>query len=223
MGRGPPARHRRAGRHAGGHRALRARRAQRAPPAHPRPVRQPHRRGRARPLLGLAAAAGGRARDPLAALARGACGRARGPRRADVPLEPGQRGRHVPRVDDLLGDPGAAPQRGARGRVGAAPDPPLARPGRPGRDGDDREAGRLGRPRQHHLRRARRRRPVRDHRPQVVLLLSAVRRLPDARPGPRRACPASCSRAATRASASSGSRTSWARARCPPPRSSSTG
>ena len=72
---------------------------------------------------------------------------------------------------------------------------------RPGRHGHDREAGRLRRARQHHPRRARRRRRLRDHRPQVVLLLSPVRRLPHARPGARRACPASCSRAATRASA----------------------
>ena len=46
--------------------------------------------------------------------------------------------------------------------------------------------GRLGRPRQHHPRRAGRRRPVRAPRPQVVLLVSAVRRVPGARAGARR-------------------------------------
>ena len=40
--------------------------------------------------------------------------------------------------------------------------------------GDDREAGRLRRARQQHARRARGRRRLRDHRPQVVLLLSAA-------------------------------------------------
>ena len=68
---------------------------------------------------------------------------------------------------------------------------PSLRRGRAGRHGHDREAGRLRRARQHHLGRARGRRPVRDHRPQVVLLLSALRRLPDARPGRRRASRAS--------------------------------
>ncbi len=58
---------------------------------------------------------------------------------------------------------------------------------RPRRHGDDREAGRLGRARQHHPRRAAGRRDLRADRPQVVLLLSPVRRLPDARPGARRA------------------------------------
>ena len=70
LGRGPPARHGRAGRQPRGDRALRALRAQRAPPPHPRPLRAPHRRGGARPLVALAAAPGGGARDPLAALAR---------------------------------------------------------------------------------------------------------------------------------------------------------
>ena len=105
-------------------------------------------------------------------------------------------------------------------------EPRLTRPElrrrRPGRHGDDREAGRLGRARQHHARRARRRRHLRDHRPQVVLLLSPVRRLPDARPGARRALVLPVRGRATRASASSGSRTSSARARCRRARSSST-
>ena len=61
---------------------------------------------------------------------------------------------------------------------------------------------------------------VRDPRPQVVLLVSAVRRVPGAGPGARRACRASWS-SAGRGWSSSGSRTSSARARCRPPRSSS--
>ena len=48
------------------HRALRA---QRAGPAHARPLRQPRRRRRPRPLLALAAAPGDRARDALPPLA----------------------------------------------------------------------------------------------------------------------------------------------------------
>ena len=55
------------------------------------------------------------------------------------------------------------------------------------RDGDDRAPGRLGRARQHHARRAARRRRLRAARPQVVLLVSAVRRVPRARAGAGRA------------------------------------
>ena len=66
------------------------------------------------------------------------------------------------------------------------------------------------------------RRRLGAHRPQVVLLVSAVRRLPHARPGARRAVVLPDRGHATRASASSGSRTSSARARCRRPRSSST-
>ena len=58
------------------------------------------------------------------------------------------------------------------------------------------------------------------HRPQVVLLLSAVRRVPRARAGARRASRASCSSAGPGWS-SSASRTSSAPARCPRARSSS--
>ena len=98
----------------------------------------------------------------------------------------GQRRRDVPGLDDLLGDPGAAARPGHRRRVGAAADAARLRARRAVRDGDDREAGRLGRARQHHARGAGRRRLVGAHRPQVVLLVSAVRRLPGARAGPVR-------------------------------------
>ena len=58
------------------------------------------------------------------------------------------------------------------------------------------------------------------HRPQVVLLVSAVRRLPRARAGARRAVVLRA-RARRRGWSSSASRTSSARARCPRARSSS--
>ncbi len=92
--------------------------------------------------------------------------------------------------------------------MGAAADPARLRRWRAGRDGHDRAAGRLGRARQHHARRAGRRRPVRAPRPQVVLLLSAVRRVPGACPGPGRALVLPRRARAGRWS-SSGSRTSW--------------
>ena len=165
------------------------RRAERNEPRlrHARPLRPPHRPGRARPELALAAARRGRARDPRAAVARPAAGRARRARGARAAVDAGQRRRDVPGLDDLLGGAGAARATRARRRVGAAADAARLRARRAVRDGDDREAGRLGRARQHHARRAGRRRLVRAHRPQVVLLVSAVRRLPRARAGARRA------------------------------------
>ena len=154
----------RAGRQPRGARALRPRRAQRADPAHPRPLRAPHRRGGARPLLALAAAPGAWSVRSTRSLARGAAGRARGARRPHV--RSGARssvGRDVPGVDDLLGDARAARERRAGGGVGAAADAPELRRRRAGRHGDDREAGRLRRARQHHPRGAgRRRRPTRS-------------------------------------------------------------
>src|SRR5262245_51705006 len=72
-------------------------------------------------------------------------------------------------------------------RLRPPPDPGGPEGGLAVRHGHDREAGRLGRPRQHHggpadqWRRPRRR--VRAHRPQVVLLRPAVRRVPHPRPG----------------------------------------
>ena len=77
-------------------------------------------------------------------------------------------------------------QPGAGGGVGAAADQAQLRRRRARGHGHDREAGRLGRARQHHPRGAGRRRHLGDHRPQVVLLLSAVRHLPHARPDRRR-------------------------------------
>ena len=53
-------------------------------------------------------------------VARPPAGRAHGARGADVRLEPGERRRDVPRLDDLLGDPGAAREPRPRGGVGAA-------------------------------------------------------------------------------------------------------
>ena len=161
--------------------AFPARRAQRAAADHPRPLRPPRRPGRARPELALAARRRGVPPNPCPAVGRSAPGRARRPRGAGVRLDARQRGRHVPDLDDLQRRARAAGRPGARRRVGAAPDRRRAV-----RDGDDREAGRLGRARQHDPGRAGRRRLVRAHRPQVVLLLSALRHLPRAGPGARR-------------------------------------
>ena len=91
-----------------------------------------------------------------------------------------ERRRDVPDLDDLLRGARIARRPGDRRRMGAAADRRRAV-----RDGDDREAGRLGRAREHDPRRAGRRRLVRAPRPQVVLLLSAVRHLPRAGAGAR--------------------------------------
>ena len=150
-----------------------------------------------------APAPGDRARDPLPAVEGPAARSARRARRADGCLEPGERGSDVPGVDDLLG--GARPAGGARagGRVGAPPDPAVVRRRCAGRHGHDREAGRLRRARQHHSGRACRRRAVRHQRPQVVLLISALRRVPHPRPGARRVVLLPCSSRATPAFGSS--------------------
>ena len=95
-----------------------------------------------------------------------------------------QRRRDVPGLHDLRGDPRAARGRsGSRRGLGAAADRHRLRDRCAGRHGDDRAPGRLRRARQHHPGRAGRRRRLRDPRPQVVLLLSAVRRVPGPRPG----------------------------------------
>ncbi len=182
LGHRPPARHWRAGRLARCDRPFRARRAQRADPPDARPLRQPDRRGGARPVVALVPAAGDRARDPRASVEGPAAGRARRARGAVLRLEPGEFWRDVPGLHDLFGHPGAP--RGARPgrRVGAAHHPPELRRRRPRGDGDDREAGRLGRARELHPRGPERRR-VGDHGPQVVLLVSVLRPLPDPRAG----------------------------------------
>ena len=75
---------REAGAVAGSRRDARAqppRRAQRADPAHARPLRQPDRRGRARPLVAPPAARRDRAGDPRPAVARGREGRTSSARR----------------------------------------------------------------------------------------------------------------------------------------------
>ena len=185
LGRRPRARLRRGGRLGRGAGARAPRRAQRAAPAHPRPLRPPDRPGRAGPELALAAARRGRARDPRAAVARPAAGRARRPRGARAAVDAGQRRRAVPGLDDLLRRARAAGGPRAGGGVGAAADAPRLRARRAVRHGDDREAGRLGRAREQHPRRGGGRRLVGADRPQVVLLVSAVRRLPRARAGTR--------------------------------------
>ena len=85
----------------------------------PRPLRQPHRRGRVPPGLARAAGARRRQRAALASLARPQPGRARRPRARCSCASPGRGRGRLPDLDDLLGDPGAAqPARAGRG-VGA--------------------------------------------------------------------------------------------------------
>ena len=88
--------------------------------AHARPLRQPHRRGRVPPRL---------ARADARSASRTACTRCPGASRrpgahvaraAMFMRLAGRGGRRLPDLDDLLGDPGAAPPARARRRVGAA-------------------------------------------------------------------------------------------------------
>ena len=116
-------------------------------------------------------------------MAGSAPGRARRPHRPADAVVAAQRGRRVPRHDDLRRRPRPPHGPGARRGVGAPAHPARPRPRRAVRDGDDGEAGRLGRAGRHHARRAGRRRPLRAHGPQVVLLVSGLRRLPHPRPG----------------------------------------
>ena len=178
-------RHRRQRRGAG---AQPPRRAQRAAAGDPRPLRPPRRPGRSGPVVALAAARCGRARDSQPAVARAEARSARRPRGHVHALQQRQRWRHVSGLDDVRRGAGAARRRARPGgRMGAAPDEHRLRARRAGRDGDDRAPGRLRRSRQHHTGRPARGRGVRDPRSQVVLLVSAVRRVPGARAGAGRA------------------------------------
>ena len=137
------------------------RRAQRAAAAHPRPLRPPHRPGRARPELALAAAR--RASSARSTRCRGATrGRARTSRarRSSCCGRRPTPGVMCPVSMTYSAVPALRVGPGARGRVGAAADAARLRARRAVRDGDDREAGRLGRAREHHARRGRRRRLV---------------------------------------------------------------
>ena len=207
---------------------------------HPRPLRQPHRRGRVPPLLARADAD---RRRPRPARARPGASRGRGAHVARAAmfmlLMQAEAGVGCPISMTYSAIPALRTAARARRRVGAAL--PLARLRRRSlpaarqerralRDGDDREAGRLRRAREHHRRRAaerrRARRRVRDHRPQVVLLGADVRRVPRPRADRRRALllPAAAldrPTASATPSTSSGSRTSSATAPTPPARSSS--
>ena len=221
---GPGAGGRRRGRQRRGARAWPTRRAQRADPPHPRPLRQPRS-----------------TRSSSTRRGTGCCGGAIEREIHGLPWREQRPGAHVVRAalfmlwgnaNDGVMCPvsmtyAAVPAlRDGAPELAAEWEPRLTKPDyaarRARRDGDDRAPGRLGRARQHHPRRSARRRRLRAPRSQVVLLLSALRRVPRARPGagralvlPRRARAAGWS--------SSGSRTSSARARCPPRRSSSAG
>ncbi len=174
-------------------------RGQREPssPAHPRPPRPSHRRGRVPPLVAPADGDRSLSGDPRDALARAPLGRPRGPRGDVDAARTGRGGGAVPDLDDLLGNPRPASRARPGGGVGATAAVALLRrrahgsgdrqEGLPLRDGHDREAGRLGRASQHHHRPAaerwRARRRLRDHRAQVVHVGADVRRLPRPRPG----------------------------------------
>ena len=155
--------------------------------AHPRPLRQPRRRDRLRPLDALDAAPRRRASGQHAALARAA-----------------RDGAHVVRacMFHLFNQLDTGPCCPFAINYAAVPtmrqDPALAaeweerltlarlRPLRAGGDGLHREAGRLGPARQHDRRRAGRRRLVRADRAQVVLHPPGLRGLLHARPDGRR-------------------------------------
>ena len=180
---GPPRRHRR------GHRLGIPGQLKPAAAAHPRSLRQPHRRGRVPPRVAPADGGRDQPRPALAALARRAPRRPRRARGRVLCVVPGRRRARVPRLDDLRGASRPSQPTRAGGSLGAADDigrkhavpgicaARLRRRAEAGareglgqvRHGDDREAGRLRRPRQHDARRARRR-LVAHHGPQVVLL-----------------------------------------------------
>ncbi|CAA9522771.1 MAG: Acyl-CoA dehydrogenase, partial [uncultured Solirubrobacteraceae bacterium] len=159
-----------------------------------RPLRPPDRRGGVPPRLASAHGALLRAGRARAAVDVGAHRRARRPRGDEHGPRPGRGRPRLPDDDDVRGRPRAARDARARCRVGAAAHRAglrrhAARAARQDvgqvRHGDDREAGRLGRARELDVRRAHRRRRVRDHRPQVVLLGADVRPLPRPRAGRR--------------------------------------
>src|SRR6266403_313571 len=199
-GRGPPAGGGRVGKGRGGlvragdghptsHRTRIRSEPESAALAHARPIRPSNRRSRFSSGVARADAAFGRERRPLRTVARPGRRSARRTRGEDVPrLADGSRPR-VPGVDDVLRLPGpAAPGRPARG-MGAADRlarirlPRAARgrkARRPDRHGHDREAGRLRRAGEHHAGRPARRRRLRAHGTQVVLLGADERRVPGA-------------------------------------------
>ncbi len=209
---------------------------QRAPAgaAHARPVRQPRRRGRLPAAVPRAHAGRRRARPARRAVGERSRRCARGARGQGDGVGCRRRRSPVPDLDDLRGGAGAAHDSRPRRAVRAAADVDHLRPrpaaaadqaGPDRRHVDDREAGRLGRAGEHDHGRPGRRRQLPADRAQVVHVRTDVGPVPDPRPGARRACPASSSRACcptarrTR-SACSGSRTSSATGPTPRRRSS---
>ena len=152
--------------------------------------RPPPRRGRIPSGLSRADGVSQAPRCRCRTLGGPRAGRARAARRL-LPHVRAARGRHaVPDDDDLRERARIAPRAGTGERMAAAYllggiRPALPAGGRQAwrddRHGHDGEAGRLRRARQHHGRAARRRPPLPDRRPQVVLLRADVRRVP--RPG----------------------------------------
>ncbi len=93
-----------------------------ADPAHVRPLRAPHRRGRVPPRVAPADADGRGERAALAAVDERRALRAHGARGAVHDRDAGRGGLCVPDHDDLRGRSRAARAAGAGGRVGAAGD-----------------------------------------------------------------------------------------------------
>ncbi len=91
-----------------------------APAAHPRPLREPHRRGRVPPRLARADAALGVERRALGPLAGAARRRTRRPRRPHDPRLAGGGGPRLPHLHDLLRLPRAAAPARSAGGMGTA-------------------------------------------------------------------------------------------------------
>lgn len=176
--------------------------------AHPRPVRQPGRRGRLPPGVPRDHRRRGASWRAHRGMGRPEAGCRGGPGGVVHAVRPGRAGPRLPDVHVARRGPGPAtrPRSGPGLVAGSAQS--LLRPaadrsgqqvGADVRYGDDGEAGRLRRPRQHHARGPGRLRPRRPSssadRSQVVLLGPAVGCLPGSGPGggradllPRTAC-----------------------------------
>ena len=126
--------------------------------AHPRPVREPRRRGRLPPVVAPVHAPGRRTWCARDALGRAGTGRPRRAGRDAVDARAGRARALLPDLDDLRRRPGAAREPRTRRGVGAPHHRAGVRPGtapaageggRTRGHGDDREAGRLGRACEH--------------------------------------------------------------------------
>lgn len=161
--------------------------------AHPRPLRQPHRRGRVPPLVPRPHGRGDQRGPRRCRLGGRAARRARGARGGLHGVEQRGGGPRLPRLDDVRGGPRPASRPGPRQDVRTPADQPCVRvrsahPRREARaargHGHDGEAGRHRCARQHDRRRTTDGRNLAVARPQVVHERPDERPLPRARPGP---------------------------------------